>query len=289
MNNRLHTLFVLTRKKIVETLISPAFPIICTACLVLGYLSVTGFIGSIDSDGINPALNPAFELVIKFMSGVFGESFFHKLFSEGPFAFALIIAYIPVLIYLSVSSVFKFGFEKNTGALELVIYGPVSITLYVIAAFLRNLFFSLVYLTACSIILFFYALLTNTVPGIMFLTVLILLAFLSLAVYGYTVFCSVISANGLASLPIFLGFALFFIVLQLGTLIVTSGYVLNIWSILSWVFQWFSPLFYFSIGFSFLDYGNVFLLLLSIFLFCFLTSFLLTTSHIIAQQKGGAA
>jgi hypothetical protein len=289
MNSRLHTLFVLTRKKIIETMISPVFPIICTVGLVLGYLTVTGFIGSIDSDGINPALNPAFELVLKFMSGVFGESFLHKLFSEGPSAFALIIAYIPVLLYLSISAVFKFGLEKNAGALELVIYGPVSTTMYFIAGFLRNLIFSLGYLAVCAIILLLYSLLTNTVAGFMFFTVFILLFFLSLAVYAYSAFSSVIPSNGLASLPIFLSITIFFIVLQLGTLTVGSGYVLDIWSAASWVFQWISPFFYFSLGFTSLDYNNVLLLLLSLFLLTVLTSALLTMSHMIARQKGGSA
>ncbi|MBN1698765.1 MAG: hypothetical protein JW881_14715 [Spirochaetales bacterium] len=295
MNNRLktiatiETIVTIARKKITETLLGPAFPISCTVGLVLGYLAVTGFIASIDADGINPSLNPPFELAIKAIGGFFGDAFFQKLFSEGPFSFALIVSYVPVLLYLAVSSVFKFGFEKNAGALELVIYGPVSVTMYAAASFIRNLFFSLGYLLVSSLILILYSLLTNTLAGGMFFTLIALLFFLSTATYGYTTLCTVLVKNGLAALPLFLGVSLFFIVLQLGTLTVTSGGTLNPWSALAWIFQWFSPLFYFNLGFFSLDYNNTGLLALSLFLAGLLAFVLLTASHAIARRRGGAA
>ena len=85
MNYRLHATATFSRRRIYETFISPSFYVAMSVGLLLGYFLVSGFVGAVDSSGLNFALNPVYELLTMALSGAFGDTFILQLFVEGPF------------------------------------------------------------------------------------------------------------------------------------------------------------------------------------------------------------
>ncbi len=286
MNYRINATRAIAKRKIFETFISPGFYIALSIGLLLGYFLVNGFVGSIDSSGLNYGLNPVYELIARFLSGAFGETFVIKLFAEGPFLFALYISFIPFLFYLAISSVFKFGFEKKVGAIELITYGPADGTSYVLASFVKDVFFTLIYLVIVVIFFAVSAAVNNLILGPMFFYSLILIVFLAIALYAYGIIASVLTDNAASGIALFLGIVLFFIIVKMGSFAIVSSYVVNLSNVFAWIVKWFSPLFYWGLGLSGIDYGNVGLYILGMFLNLVLTVLLLFISHLVLRIRG---
>ena len=286
MNYRWHAVKTISRRRIFETFISPSFYIAMSLGLVLGYLLVAGFVDSVDSSGLNYGLNPIYELLAKALSGAFGDTYVFKLFSEGPFLFALHVSFFPFLIYLALSGVFKFGFEKNVGALELLTYGPADGTSCFLAFVIRNILFSLVYLIVLLVYFVVVALINNLVLGPQFFFALILMLFLCLAVFAYGALTSVLANNSSVGVAIFVGGILFFALIQMGSFTIISGYVKSLSSALAGLIQWVSPLYYWNQGFSAVDYGNVAGLLINLIFLVGLTFVILLASHFVMTARG---
>ena len=146
---------MLAKRRIFETLISPGYYVAQTIGLVLSYLLVAGFVRAIGSSGFDWELHPAYGLIGRTLVGAFGATFANKLFAEGHFLFTLHIAFLPVLLYLAVSSVFRSGLEKKVGALELLTYGPADAISSFVATLIKDILLTAVYLAALLVFLLF--------------------------------------------------------------------------------------------------------------------------------------
>jgi hypothetical protein len=286
MNNTLAMTLVIAQKKIKETLISPAFYILLTAGLLLVYFITSGFTDIIQSNGLHPEGNAFFEILFSVLSGTLGDSFLERLFAEGPFVLILYLSAVPFLIYLTFSSLFKLGYEKTTGALELVVYGPVGVHSYILGSMVRNIFFMTGYLILITLLSGISALFTNLVLGPVFFTSMILLFFLSFTLCSLCIFCSVIPRYSFASLALFILVTAFFAIIQMGTLASVRGNASSIWSFFAGIIQFISPLFYFMNGLSAINYRNVFSYLLSICILLVMSGVFIWISYFIARKKG---
>lgn len=286
MNERWHATITLAKRRIFETFISPGFYVAVTAGLLLGYFLVSGFVSAVDSSGLNYFLNPVYELIARSLSGVFGSTYVLKLFAEGPFLFALHVAYIPYLLYLAVSAVYRFGFEKNVGAMELVMYGPADGTSCFMAFLLRNIVFTVVYSAALLLFFWITALVSNMVLGPQFFYALVMMFFLALAVYAYGALTSVVSANSSVGTALFAGILIFLILIQMGSFTIVSGYVKSLTSVIASLIKWVSPLFYWNTGLSSIDYGFSGGYVLNMLYLVVLSAVLLIVSHFIVKTKG---
>ena len=286
MSERTHATRVLTGWRLRETLLSPGFYIAQVVGLLLTVFLISRFVASVDSSGFNFQLNPIYDLIGRSLSGTFGLTFTIKLFAEGPFLFVLYLAFLPVLIYLAVSSVFRFGLEKKAGAVELVAYGPADGTAYLISYFAKDFILTLVYLAVLVIFFATTAVLNNLVLGPLFFYSLALLFFIALTVYAYGMLTSVLADNPASSLAVFIGLNVFFFTLMLGSFTVVSGYVRSLANTLAWIVQWFSPAFYWSLGFRAMETGNVSVFLLTALILCVLTAAILAVSHLVIKTRG---
>jgi len=286
MNQRAHATSVLAKRRILETLISPGFYIAQTIGLVLAYLLVAGFVRAIDSSGFNYALNPAYELIGRSLVGAFGATFVEKLFSEGPFLFTLYIAFLPVLLYLAVSSVFRFGLEKKVGALELLAYGPADGTSCFLAALIKDILMTAIYLVVLLVFLLISGLLNNLILGPSFYYSLIILFFLSIAIYAYGIFASSLTDNSASAIAVFLGLILFFIIIMMGSFTVVSGYVRNLASVFAWIVKWISPLFYWDLALRVVEVSNWGMYFAGIALLLVLSALVLFFSHLTIKARG---
>jgi len=187
---------------------------------------------------------------------------------------------------MAISSVFRFGLEKNIGAMELVTYGPADVTSYFLAFLIRNIFFTLIY---CAVLLGFFsltALLNNLVLGPQFFYGLLMAVFLSVAVYAYGSLTSTLVDNASVGTAVFGGILVFLILIQMGSFTIASGYVRSLSSVISSLVQWVSPLFYWSQGFSMVEYGNVGGYLLNLIFLIGLSLVLVLASHFAAKSRG---
>jgi len=285
MNLRYYSGKVLTKQRVFETFISPGYYIALTAGLLIGYFIVSGFLNTIDSSGFNPALNPFYGLIVRSIAGTFGNIFVIKLFSEGPFIFALHMSFAPVVIFLVVNTISKFGFEKNAGALQLISYGPADVTSSFTGFFIKDLFYSIVSLSIYIVYFLLLSKVYNLLLGPGFYFSVIVLLFLSAAIFAYGIFFTIITGSSGSGLPLFIAVFFFFGLIQIGTYTIINKYVQTLASVFSWVTKWISPIFYWAIGLVSIDYspGLFFICLLCLSV---LSLILLFLSHFMMQKRG---
>jgi hypothetical protein len=94
---------------------------------------------------------------------------------------------IPVFLTIAVGSVYRFGTEKSSGALELLVYGPADGTSYFIASYLKDLILAFAAILLTFAFMTLTASLYNYVAGSQLLRAALVVLFLSLAVFAYGV------------------------------------------------------------------------------------------------------
>ena len=286
MNHRRHATLVLAKRRIFETLISPGYYVAQTVGLVLAYLLVTGFVHSIGSSGFGYELHPAYGLIGRTLVGAFGTTFADKLFAEGPFLFTLHIAFLPVLLYLAVSSVFRLGLEKKVGALELLTYGPADATSSFVATLIKDMLMTAIYLVALLLFLLVAAGLNNLVLGPSFFASLGILFFLAIAFYGYGIFAASLTDNSASAVGAFLGAIFVFVVIMMGSFTVIGDLVRSVSSTFAWVVRWISPLFYWDLASRSAEVGNWGMYVLGALLLLVLSAAVLFVSHVTMSVRG---
>jgi hypothetical protein len=241
---RLHSAWVIAKRKTKETWYAPGIYISATAGLLLAYLTVSSYTKSIGSGGFDSSLNPVFDLLAGLLIGAFGESFFLNFFSEGPFLFALIIAFIPVLMHLTISSVFRFGLEKNVGALRLIAFGPADGTSYIIGSMLKDVFFYSLYLVVLTCFFLLGAVTNNLLLGPKFYYALLTIFSFALCISAYGIMASVLTSNSGSAVALFSTALLVFALVNLGTFVNVQGYIRDLSSTVSMIIKWISPFFF---------------------------------------------
>jgi hypothetical protein len=286
VNARMHAARVIAQRQVLETLISPGFYLTLAAGLFLGYALVNGFIRAVDSSGFNYSLNPLYATIGRLLEGAFGKTFLDKLFAEGPFLFAFQVSFLPVFVFLAVSSVFRFGLEKNAGAIELLAYGPADGTAYFLASFAKDLLLTLLTILVILSYLALAAGLSNLLLGPTFLFSLLITFFLSLAVYAYGILVSTLTGNASSALALFFGILVFFVLILLGSFAIVGGYVRTLSSVVAWIVKWLSPFFYGSLCFQGVELRNPLTLAAGLVLLSALTGIVLYASHLALSIRG---
>ena len=286
MNHQIHATAVIARRRILETVISPGYYVALTIGLVLAHLLVAGFVRTVDSSGVNLSLVPAYDLIGRGLAGAFGNTFTAKLFAEGPFLFTLYVAFLPVLLYLAVSTVFRFGLEKKVGALELITYGPADATAYFLAALIKDLLMTAVSLVVLLGFLLAAAGFNNLVPGPSLFRNLPILWCAAGAIYGYGILAAALTDNSASAVALFLGVILVFAAVMIGSFTVIGGYVRNLASVFSWAIKWISPLFYWDLALRSAEVGNWGMYVAGALLQAVLAAAVLAVSHLVMKVRG---
>jgi hypothetical protein len=220
------------------------------------------------------------------LGAAFGEAMLQKLFMEGPFLLVLFVFLIPMLIFLSFTSVFKLGLDKKVGAVELISYGPADGTSYFLAVFFKDILFGLLSIVAIFLFAFIGAQINNLVLGQQFVFSLITAFFVAAVIFSYGIVASAVTDNGGSAVILFFAIIIFFLVLTLGSLSIAGGYVQNLFRTLSLIIQWISPFYYWGLALRAVETGHVGMYLLSTLLLIALSGLLLLISHYIVRSKG---
>lgn len=286
MSGRMRAALVVSRRQVFESLVSPGFFVMLSFCLAIGCLLAAGFAASVDTSGFDPKLSPLYAFISRMLEGMFGTSFFSKLFAEGPLAFALAVSFLPMLVYLTISSVFRFGHEKNAGAVELIVYGPADGTAYVLAAFLKDVVLCLLSLAALAAAILAAGAFVHVLPGRLFATVLVVIPLACLSVFAYGALCSIFTSNVASALALFIGIQLVFFLLLAGSFAIVSEPVRSVSSVAAALLQWISPLFYFSLCFQTAQAAQAAGFLGGCALLLLLSAALLFIGHLVIRETG---
>jgi len=286
MNHRIQTVKGMAKRGLLESFLNPGLYIILSVSMTLGYFLVSGFTKSINSSGFDYTLDPLYDLIGRTLDGFFGSTYVDQLFAEGPFLFIILIILFPLFIYLTITSVFKFGMEKKAGVIELLSYGPVDGTSYFIASLIKDLLTSFISIAVILIFLIITAAINNLALGSSVLLSLALILFLIPVVFSYGILAACLTDNSASSLILFLLIMAFFFFLITGSFTIVDNFTQNIAGQLSGVLNWISPFFFFRVGMRAAASGNSIIYLLSILALCFLSFVILLVSHFVLHIKG---
>ena len=286
MKAMLHATKALLKRRIQETFISPGVYITQSISLFLAYFLIQGFIKSIGSSGFNPQLHPLYDLIDRLLQGAFGTAFSENIFSEGPFVFALHICFIPMLIYLSISSTFRFGLDKKIGALALFTFGPANATSYFLSALIKDIIMTLLHLLVLILFFVVCASSNNLVIGPMFFFSISLLFFLSISIFAYATMASTSASNPTSAVGIFVGIMILFLTILVGSFTIITGYVQTYLQKLATIINWISCFSYWSEGLRAADAKNWIVLIINLVLQLILSLIVITISHFIIKLKG---
>jgi hypothetical protein len=286
MRDRVHAARVIARTQLVESLLSPGLYVSLSAGLVIGWLMCAGFARAVDSSGFDPRLSGFWSFVTRALSGGFGPVFVERLLSEGPFLAILAASFTPVFFILATGSVFRFGVEKNAGAVELLVYGPADGTSYFLGSFFKDAALSAAALGVLTTYFLGIAAALNLAVGPMFLAALPVVFLLALAIFAFGILCSAAAGHAAAALALFLGIGALFTVMAAGSLTGADSSVRAAAEGVSAVVQWVSPLYYASLcarawgGGSGLGYAEGLTLLAA------LTTAVLAGCHLLIRRRG---
>jgi len=286
MSDRLHATIAIGRRRLYESLIHPGYYVALTAGLAVAYAFAAGFVRSIDSSGFDYTLNPLYNFVGGMMSGAFGAPFVGRVFARGPFLFAAHISFLPVLLYLAMTSIYRFGTEKSSGAIELLCYGPADGTSYFLASLSKDVILTAVSLAAFLGFFVAAGLVENLAITTALLVSLPLLFFSALCIYSYGVLVSVISDGANTALALFITGVLVFGISLVGSQAIVGGYLQSLSTVAAWVLKWFSPFFYWSFSMKAWSNDQIGLLFVGLLGQMVLTTTVLVGSHFLAKAKG---
>lgn len=286
MKGRIRAAAVMSRWQLREALISPGYFITLAAGILLGCALLGGFARAIDSSGFNWQLRPVPALLCRAIEGAFGKTFLEGVFSEGPFPLVFLVSFAPVFLYVSLSSVFKIGLEKNAGAVELLGYGPADGTSYILASFAKDL--ALIAFSILFILVFMAAAapLYNFALGSGLVAAVLSGLFLSAALLAWGILASTLAVNASSAIAIFLGVMILFLALLLGSFSIVGTTVRSVSSVLAWSIQWVSPFYYGANGLVASSAGDVTGLILALVLQACLSAAIMFVGHLVVAARG---
>lgn len=273
---------VIGRRQLKEALLGAGWWVSLTAALLAAHFVVVLFAGSLDSSGFDPERTPVAGLLSRTLTGAFGATLVDSLFAEGPFLLALFAAAVPVLGWLAMASVFHFGVEKNAGAVELLVYGPVDGTAYCLASFLRDAVLTTAALVAILAFLGIEALTGGMILGPRFFAALAAVWLASLSVAAWGILCSVVAGGASSALAMFAGVMAVFLVVLAGSFTISSAPVRAALATMAWVVRWVSPVHYLALALRAWGFG----LVGSLALQGALAAALLGASHVVIGRRG---
>jgi len=286
MRDRMHAARVIARTQLVESLLSPGLYVSLTAGLVIGWLLCAGFARAVDSSGFDPRLSGFWSFATRALSGGFGPVFVERLLSEGPFLAVLAASFAPVFLVLATGSVFRFGLEKNAGAIELIVYGPADGTAFFIGSFVKDAVLCAGALGLLTLYFLVIAAAQNLVVGPMFFAALPVVFLLALAIFAFGILCSVGAGHAAAALAVFLGIGALFTAMLAGSLSAAGSSARAAAETVSAVLQWISPLFYASLCARAYGGGSATEYAAGLALLCALTGAVLAGCHLLIRRTG---
>lgn len=189
------------------------------------------------------------------------------LITANPLSYPLFIATTVCAIYLALASAISIAREKDMQTLEVLFYGPVDHTSYILSKYLKGLL-SYIFIILFLAVYFAVASITSNLGlSVKFPGVLLLSLFLSSCVITFGILVSTLTESVRTSILLFIGIVGGFIAIQVthGMLIEMESsdlsppliYLRNSLSIINTGVKWASPFYYLTEGMEAVSIGSV--------------------------------
>ena len=289
MNFRAHAVSAIGKTRLRETLIQPGFYIAAAVGLLVAFVVQYAFSLSVGSGGFEPSLNRLFEVVGRVLTSTFGETFVDELFADGPYLFALFAAFVPVYLYVVISSLFRSGMEKQVGAMELLTSGPADGTACYLAALVRDVTVTFIYLLALLGAFAAGSLFHNLAITPRVVLGFVQLLFVALLFFAYATFLGSATNGPISALISDIGLTLLFVLIYGAKYAVIGGGVRSVAASVGIVLEWLSPLHYWKLGAESAAMQQWTGVLLALIALAGLSGVLIVGSHLILSRKGARA
>jgi hypothetical protein len=286
MRERLHATAVIARTQATELLLTPGPYAALAAGLAIGWVLCSGFARAIDSSGFDPRLDPVWDILTRAFSGAFGPVFVERMLAEGPFLLILAASCVPLLLLLVIGSVVRFGTDKASGALELIVSGPADGTSCFLGLFLKD---AAAAAAGLAVIVLYCAVLAaarNLSVGPMALAAIPVIFLVAVSISAIGLLCSILVSNAGAALALFAAVSLLFLGTMAGSLGASVSSFRAGAQVASQVIQWLSPFYFARLcaqgygGGSALEYGG------GLGLLVVLTVAVLAAGHLVIRRRG---
>jgi hypothetical protein len=248
MHVRLQAALTLLKPKLKDLLLNPGIFIAAAVSTTLGLVLVTGFTTIVGSERLLFEQNPLYFLVLRTVEPLFGETVFTKLFSEGPFLFALIIALAPFFLYIFIFSAHSLGYEKNSGVVKLISFGPADYSSFSLSNIIRDMISTAGFMLY---LLIFFHLLSGyfgLTLGTRFWACYLLFFFLFPALFSLIPFAVALTRSPGSSVLLLIIITAALLIVDISAFIIAGAYIETLTELLSSVFRWISPFSYFRFG-----------------------------------------
>lgn len=241
---RLRAIRVLARRRLFEHLLVPATWVLAALGLVLAFLIDRGFVRSVDSTGLSFSLHPAYEILYGIMGSAFGATYAWQIFGDGPFAFASLAALAPLLLYLCLATIQRFGHERDSGIADLVAAGPADIPAYLFSFGAADAVVAAAYLVLTGLFLAVNGIAWNLVIGLTLVAYLLGLLLFAASLLGLALLLASSLRRPASAVALFLVVAAALALAEVASFAVVGGGPGGAGKIASWVLRWLSPFYY---------------------------------------------
>ena len=241
---RFRAVGVLGLRRVTEHFLAPATWVLAAFGLVLAFLLVGAFVKSVDSSGFDFSLRPFSEILYGIIGSAFGVTFVRQLFGDGPFALASFAACAPVLLYLCLASIQRFGYERRFGVVDLVAAGPADVPAYLFSLGAADLIVLAAYLAVTGLFLAASAVVWNLVAGLTLVMYLLGLLFFAASLLGLALLVASLLRQPASAVALFLVIAAALALAEIASFAAAGGTPGSLAIAASWVLRWLSPFYY---------------------------------------------
>ena len=241
---RFRAVRVLARRRLIEHLLSPATWVLAAFGLVLAFLIVEGFVKSVDSSGFDFSLHPVYEILYGIIGSAFGVTYVRQLFGDGPFAFASLAAFAPVLLYHCLTSIQRFGHERRSGLVDLVAAGPADVSAYLFSFGAADTAAVAAYLVLTGLFLAVSGIVWNLAVGLTLVAYLLGLLFFAASLLALALLLVSLLRQPASAVALFLVVAAALASAEVVSFAMIGGGPGSGAFVASWVLRWLSPFYY---------------------------------------------
>ncbi len=241
---RFRAVRVLGQRRLMEHLLAPATWVLAAFGLVLAFLLVEAFVKSVDSSGFDFSLHPLYEILYGIIGSAFGVTFVRQLFGDGPFALASFAACAPVLLYLCLASIQRFGYERRSGTVDLVAAGPADVPAYLFSLGAADALVLAAYLALTGLFLAVSGLEWNLVAGLTLMMYLLGLLFFAASLLGLALLVASLFRQPASAVALFLVIAIALALAEVASFAAVGGGPGSLTIAASWALRWLSPFYY---------------------------------------------
>ena len=236
------------RYRILEGLLDPGFHILLLVCMAFSMFAVRSFASAVISFGLDYERSPLLLFLAGIMESLYGENAATLLFAQGPLLILTFCCAVPLIVYLSVTTILQYGMERASGYSLILSAGPLDKGLDLLVFLLRNVILLSAGLLTYAIGFVWFSAITNVGIPKAFLFHCILILFSGTSVFILACISIVIPGRGYIGIVVFSVVLILLILAGAGTTLQAADALGGLLFRTGRILGFLSPAFYYVTG-----------------------------------------